>query len=253
MPIDAERIAEAARLLADARHVIAVTGAGISVESGIPDFRSPGGLWTKYPPEEYAVIDAYRANPDKVWKLWHELGRDLAFAQPNPAHLALAELEAMGKLAAVITQNIDNLHQAAGSKRVIEYHGNARHLVCLSCGREEPLLPSLPLECAPRCSCRLGALMKPAIVFFGEMIPPKAAMDAEYWAQTCDAVIIVGTSASVYPCAGLPFTAKSHGAAIIECNLEPTDYTDRIADVFLEGRAGQSLPALAAALRGQLG
>ncbi|MBI1321431.1 MAG: NAD-dependent protein deacylase [Candidatus Hydrogenedens sp.] len=246
--MDAAAIAEAAERLAGAKHIVAVTGAGISVESGIPDFRSPGGLWTKYPPGEYATIEAYLENPDKVWKLWHELGRDLAFAQPNPGHIALANLEAAGRLGAVITQNIDNLHQAAGSRKVIEYHGNARHLVCLSCGREEPLETGLPVECAPRCSCSPGALMKPAIVFFGEMIPSQAAMDAENWAQVCDAMIIVGTSATVYPCAGLPMTAKAHGAVIVECNVGPTEYTSRITDVFVQGKAGETLPALAAAL-----
>lgn len=235
---------DAAKILRDAKRAVALTGAGVSVESGIPDFRSPGGLWTRYPPDEYATIDAYRSNPDKVWALWHELGRDLREATPNPGHVALAQLEAAGRLAAVITQNIDNLHQRAGSQRVIEYHGNATELVCLNCGRSEPLNAHAAGDRAPRCSCAPGALMKPAIVFFGEMIPPRAAQEAGELARTCDVMLIVGTSASVYPCAGLPFAAKENRATIIECNLEATDYTDRITDVFLQGRAGELLPAL---------
>ena len=238
-------IQEARRLLASCQKVVALTGAGISVESGIPDFRSPNGLWARYPPDEYATIDAYLAKPDKVWKLWHELARDLRAAQPNPAHDALARLEADGLLKAVITQNIDGLHQRAGNRAVIEYHGNASQLVCLECGRYRPIEPELGSAVAPRCDCVPGALMKPDVVFFGELIPARAMAEAQRWAARCDAMIVVGTSANVYPCAGLPFTAKEHGAAIIEVNLEPTEYTRRITDCFIQGKAGESLPLIA--------
>lgn len=237
-------IQEARLLLAASRKVVALTGAGISVESGIPDFRSPDGLWARYPPDEYATIDAYRADPDKVWKLWHELARDLRKAQPNPAHRALARLEADGLLKAVITQNIDGLHQRAGNREVIEYHGNASQLVCLECDGCRPIEPELASAVAPRCECAPGALMKPNVVFFGELIPPRAMAEAERWAARCDAMIVVGTSANVYPCAGLPFTAKEHGAAIIEVNLEPTEYTRRITDCFVQGKAGETLPQI---------
>lgn len=237
-------ILEARRLLAASRKVVALTGAGISVESGIPDFRSPNGLWARYPPDEYATIEAYRSNPDKVWKLWHELAEDLRQAQPNPAHHALAELEAKGALKALITQNIDGLHQCAGSREVIEYHGNASRLVCLECGRKRPIEPDLASSFAPRCDCAPGALMKPDVVFFGELIPARAMAEAERWASRCDVMIVVGTSANVYPCAGLPFTAKEHHAVIIEVNLETTDYSRRITDCFIQGKAGETMPLL---------
>ena len=126
-----DAIQQAAQAIARGRHVIAVTGAGISVESGIPDFRSPGGIWDTYPPEDYATIDAFMAAPDRVWQLWYDLGAMLGDVQPNPGHHALTELQSMGRLESIITQNIDNLHQESGSVRVIEYHGNGRHMRCV--------------------------------------------------------------------------------------------------------------------------
>ena len=237
----------AAERLRGAKKVIALTGAGASVESGIPDFRSPGGLWTTYPPEEYATIDAFIANPDKVWKLWYELGQSLHEKKPNAGHKSLAALEKLCPLEAVITQNIDNLHQLAGSSEVIEYHGNARRIQCMDCKKVTPLSPTLTGPKAPRCEC--GGLQKPDIVFFGELIPPDAMTRADALAQTCDVVIVVGTSAQVFPAAGIPFMAKEHGATIIECNLEPTDFTKSITDIFLEGPSGTTLPALEQALR----
>lgn len=233
---------DAARAIAGAQKVVAVTGAGASVESGIPDFRSAGGLWERYPIEEFATIHAFLRDPDRVWKLWHELGQQLLSVEPNAGHLALAELERLGRLDAVITQNIDNLHQRAGNTRVVEYHGNARRLICMSCGRLEPLEFDTIAPAAPRCAC--GGVQKPDVVFFGEMIPHEAMNEAEALAQTADAVLIVGTSAQVYPAAGLPYTAKEHGATVIECNVERTDFTDTITDFFLEGPAGHMLPRL---------
>lgn len=240
--------AEAAERLASAEFAIAVTGAGASVESGIPDFRSPGGLWERYPPEEFANIDGYLANPNKVWKLWYELARMFGDCTPNPGHHALAELERVGRLRGVVTQNIDGLHQAAGSVNVVEYHGNATALQCLSCGREGPLRLDELGDTAPVCTC--GGLMKPAIVFFGEMIPEAAQATAAAWVMRCDALVVVGTSATVYPAAGLPRVAKSHGAHIIECNLAPTEFTGTVTDVFLRGPAGETLPELSRLVRG---
>lgn len=235
-------IETAAEKIREAQSVIAVTGAGISVESGIPDFRSPGGIWSKYPPEEFATIDAFNNDPMRLWELWIELGAMLKDAQPNPAHFALAELEKQGCLQAVITQNIDNLHQAAGSKKVIEYHGNAQRLFCLRCHTRTPLKLEDLQGHAPYCAC--GAVMKPDVVLFGELIPQHALIESEALAQNADVVIIVGTSATVYPAAGIPFAAKQHGAYIIECNLEPTEFTTRITDTFLKGKAGTTLPEL---------
>jgi NAD-dependent deacetylase len=243
MSVPANDYARAADAIRNGSDVIASTGAGISVESGIPDFRSADGLWNKYPPEEYATIEAFHANPAKVWSLWQSVHEQVAGCKPNPAHAALATLEEWGLLKAVITQNVDNLHQEAGSRRVIEYHGNARQVICLDCRHARPLRPELYARGVPTCVC--GGLFKPDVVFFGEMIPMQAMLQSQALAQTADVVIIVGTSAQVFPAAELPYVAKENGAFIIECNVEPTDFTSTITDVFLEGRAGTTLPELA--------
>ena len=233
---------KAADIIRRGKCVIASTGAGMSVESGIPDFRSAGGIWEKYPPEEYATIDAFMANPEKVWRLWKELGAQFAGCRPHGGHRALAELEQAGRLTAVITQNVDNLHQEAGSRRVIEYHGNSRRLVCLDCRGEGPFDPAEEPPAVPRCGC--GGLLKPDVVMFGEMIPQRAMLQAEAYARSADVVLIVGTSAQVYPAAELPLTAKRNGAVLIEVNTIETDFTP-LVDVFLEGPAGKTLPELA--------
>lgn len=232
----------AAHALRNARCAVAVTGAGISVESGIPDFRGPRGIWDKYPIEEYAVIGAFLANPEKVWGFWCELGETLSDCKPNPAHYALADLESMGLCRGVITQNIDNLHQEAGSTQVVEYHGNTRRMVCLSCGDHRPLDLTERPATAPRCAC--GGLLKPDVVMFGEAIPEIAIIESARLVEACDVMIVVGTSATVYPAAQVPHAAKAHGAYIIEANIEPTDFTRTITDAFLQGRAGETLPKL---------
>ena len=236
----------AAAAIRDAGTVVASTGAGISTESGIPDFRSEGGIWDTYPPEEYASIQAFTADPAKVWGMWRELGQQLDGCKPNPGHKALVRLEEAGHLAAVITQNVDNLHQEAGSHCVIEYHGNSRHVRCMTCGHTQPINPEIYASGTPFCVC--GGVFKPDVVMFGEMIPPKAMLQAEAFARSADTVIIVGTSAQVYPAAELPYTAKKRGAFIIEANLEETDFTRDITDVFLQGKAGETLPKLAEAV-----
>lgn len=241
-------LAEAARFLSEGRgHAVAVTGAGISAESGIPTFRDANGLWAKYPPDEYATIDAYFANPGKVWKFWTELAHSFRDVQPNQGHQALAELESLGFLDAIITQNIDNLHQAAGSRHVIEYHGNARWLICPECHHRDALDLQHPGSMPPYCKC--GNLMKPDIVMFGELIPPVAMQEAARLAETCRVMLIVGTSAQVYPAAGLPSIAKQHGAYLIEVNTQPTEFSRGISDVFLQGPAGKILPQLVAGVQ----
>lgn len=232
----------AAGIVREGHCVIASTGAGMSTESGIPDFRGANGIWAKYPPEEYATIDAFVDDPAKVWKLWRDLGEQFAGCKPNPGHIALAELERAGKLTAIITQNVDNLHQDAGSSRVVEYHGNTRRLVCMQCGHAEPYEPGRRTELVPRCIC--SGLLKPDVVMFGELIPQKAMLQADAYARSADVVIIVGTSAQVYPAAELPFTAKRNNAKIVEINLEETDFTHGVTDVFLQGKAGEILPRL---------
>ncbi len=233
---------QAAEALRKADNAIAVTGAGISVESGIPDFRSADGIWARYNPAEYATHDAFMADPDKVWEMWYDLAGDLENAEPNPAHLALAELEVKGYLKAVITQNIDGLHHDAGSKTVVEYHGNTRTLVCLTCHQRKAMSMSHRASGAPRCDC--GGYLKPDVVLFGELIPKHALLMSESLTQSCGVLIVVGTSATVYPAASLPFAAKDRGAFIIECNLEATDFTHGVTDVFLQGPAAETLPQL---------
>lgn len=233
---------QAAEAIHNTKNAIAVTGAGVSVESGIPDFRSPDGLWAKYPPFEYATAEALLEDPDKVWVMFYELGDMLLEAKPNPAHFALARLEEMGHLQGVITQNIDNLHQAAGNTVVVEYHGNAQSLICPACHRRRPMSMEQRALGAPRCEC--GGYMKPDVVLFGDPIPPQAMLSADRLARLSEVVLVVGTSAQVYPAAGLPLAAKEHGATIIEVNTYPTEFTGRITDIFLQGPAGEVLPAV---------
>lgn len=237
----------AAQAIAQGKHVIAVTGAGISVESGIPDFRSPGGIWDTYPPEQYATADAFMSDPDRVWNMWYDLGAMLGDVEPNAGHHALTQLQELGRLHAIVTQNIDNLHQEAGCTAVTEYHGNARQMRCIACHEPAPLNIEKRSAKAPRCAC--GDIMKPDVVLFGDMIPENAVKDADHAAENADVVLIVGTSATVYPAAELPVTAKQNGAYIIESNLEETDFTTHITDAFIGGEAGTTLPALADAVR----
>ncbi len=238
--------AELAALLNNSRRAAALTGAGISVESGIPAFRGAQGLWNRFDPMEYAHIRAFLADPAKVWVMLKELDATIAAARPNPAHTALAELEKLGKLAGVITQNVDNLHQAAGSANVIEYHGNAHRFICHECRGHWPR-EALDFHHTPL-YCHCGGLVRPDVVFFGELIPAAAQQAAYQLAAACDLMLVIGTSAAVYPAAGLPFTAKEAGAVIVEINLEPTDLTHTLTDYFLAGSAGAVLSQTLAAL-----
>lgn len=223
---------------------VALTGAGISVDSGIPDFRSPGGLWEKYPAEEYAGIDTFIEDPAKSWVLFREMGRTVAGARPNSAHAALADLEARAGLAGVITQNVDGLHQAAGSKSVVEMHGEMRSLRCIRCNRSEPANPEiLESESTPQCrSC--GTALKPDVVLFGE--PIKGALEIQELVDGCDLLLVVGTSASVYPAAAIPLMVRGNGGAVYEFNTDQTRLTADSAnedDFFFKGRAAETLPA----------
>ncbi|MBF0497962.1 MAG: NAD-dependent deacylase [Deltaproteobacteria bacterium] len=223
-----------------AENAIAMTGAGISVESGIPAFRGSQGLWAEYDPMEYAHIQSFYNNPAKVWRMLKDLDALLVQAKPNPAHTALAELESMGLLKCIITQNVDSLHQEAGSKKVVEFHGNGKTLVCLDCGRKyssrDIPLDSLP----PRCNC-MGVL-KPDVVFFGEAIPYEAGSQAQSVACSCDLIMVIGTSAVVAPASMIPVTAKNNGAYVVEINLEPTVLSQTISDLVINESAGRVLP-----------
>ena len=235
-----------AGLLKQSRKAAAITGAGISVESGIPDFRSKGGLWERFDPLEYATIRAFKKNPAQVWVMLREMDRILVKARPNPAHYALAELEKRGILIGVITQNVDNLHQAAGSHNVVEYHGNAHRFVCLNCqgvwAREALDFDQTPLY------CYCGGLIKPDVVFFGEPIPEEAMFKANSLALSGDLLLLIGSSMEVAPANMLPQVAKENGAIIVENNTEHTRMTDFLTDYFLVGPAGKVWPQVMKAI-----
>lgn len=225
-------------------YVVAFTGAGISVDSGIPAFRGGQGLWDRYDPMEYAHISAFMRNPQKVWNMLREMSRFIFDAKPNRAHLALSEMEKRGYLKAVITQNVDGLHQEAGNTNVIEYHGNHRWLVCLSCFDRVPLTRDM-LEIFPHPDCRVcGRPLKPDVVFFGEPIPVQEMARAEREAERCKVMLIVGTSGVVYPAAEIPYRSKSKGALIVEINLSETAFTSSITDFFFKGNASEILPQI---------
>ncbi len=220
---------------------IALTGAGISVESGIPDFRSSGGLWERFNPIEYGTIGAFQTNPEKVWQMLQEVSYLLARARPNPAHTGLGRLQQLGLLQAIITQNVDNLHREGGATSVIEYHGNAKTLSCLWCERRYSA-DELGAHIPPRCSC--GKILKPDVVFFGEPIPIRALQESSELASSCRALLIVGTSGEVAPANTIPETAKRAGATIIEVNAEPTVFTEHVTDIFLQGKASKMVTEL---------
>jgi len=241
-----ELIEMAARVILGSKLTLALTGAGISVESGIPDFRSKGGLWDRFDPEEYATIYAFKRGPEKVWEMLKEMEETVDKARPNEAHKSLAELEKMGFLRAVITQNIDNLHQEAGSRDVIEYHGNSRSLICLWCNRKYDYKEKKG-EYPPYCEC--GKILKPEVIFFGEPIPSSAMARSSQLACSCQALLIIGTSAVVFPFNVLPRQAKQAGSTIIEINLEKTVITDHITDIFIQGKASERVFQVVSAVK----
>lgn len=240
-----ENIDRAAEIIKKSRHTTVFTGSGISVESGIPPFRGKGGIWNKYDPS-LADIHYFRSHPDKSWHMLKEVFFDhFGKAQPNEAHRAVAELEKRGFVKAVITQNIDNLHQEAGSKIVYEFHGTSRTMSCLICGlsyeSKQVSLETIP----PRCS-KCGGILKPDFIFFGEGIPQKAALPSFYEAQTADVFLVIGTTGEVMPACQVPITARENGAQIIEINIAPSNFTYGITNVFLQGKAAETMSALAA-------
>jgi NAD-dependent deacetylase len=231
---------DAAVLIKNSKFTSALTGAGISVESGIAPFRGKGGLWEKYDPEEYASIDSFLADPEKVWVMLEELIDLVITAKPNLSHVALAELEEMGLLKSIITQNVDGLHQTAGSKKVIEFHGNNESLRCQDCGKKYPI-DEYKRQMPPKCSC--GGLLRPDVVLFHEPIPPMVLIDAQEIARQSDVMLVIGTSAVVAPASNMPVITKFSGGSIIEVNIEPTPFTN-IADISLFGQSGEILPKL---------
>jgi NAD-dependent deacetylase len=226
---------EIAELMVDLKPCVALTGAGISAESGIPTFRSKGGLWEKYDPMVYASIEVFRENPAKYWSIRGEFIRNYDSYQPNKAHLALAALEEMGIVCHVITQNIDGLHKKAGSQNVTEIHGSLRESYCLQCGKEY-LAPHVPAGLPPYCEC--GGVLKPNTVLFGEPLPKGALETAYHESATCKLMLVIGTSAVVQPAASLPAVAQQKGAKIVEVNIERAFGG---ADYFIEEKAAGSL------------
>ena len=231
----------AAEALSRAERGLALTGAGISVESGIPDFRSDGGLWQTFPPERFATLPAFRTDPQRVWRMLHAMHALVSTAAPNPGHLALAEMEHWGLIRGVVTQNVDGLHQRAGSRNVIEVHGSSRGLHCIHCGWRDKHAVPLPDE-TPTCP-RCGVPTKPPVILFEESMPAGPTRSATHLAATSDVMLVIGTSLQVWPVAGLPAIAAANGATIIEINASPGAM--RKLDVIKLARpAGQVLPAL---------
>jgi NAD-dependent deacetylase len=244
--------ARLAELLAGASRTVVLTGAGISVPSGIPDFRTPGtGLWENVDPMEVAHIDAWRSDPDRFWRFYGQRFASLVDKRPNAAHAALATLEGRGLIRAVITQNIDRLHRAAGTRRLIEVHGSIEMSVCLECGGRQPLervaaqLRRAPDE-APECPACIAPL-KPDVVLFGELLPERALAEAQALAAEADLMLCVGSSLEVYPVAALPGVTLRAGGQLALVTAGPTPY-DADAVVKLDGDVVDELEAVLAAL-----
>ncbi len=242
---NSDHLAEAVERFISSSCPVALTGAGISVNSGIADFRSPGGVWTIFSPEEYATIEVFLRRPDKAWKLYREMGKGLLGKKPNPAHQVLADFEEKGLLKGLVTQNVDNLHQAAGSKNVLEIHGDHQHLQCLSCETVIPVTSAhYAMQEVPLCA-RCNSPLKPNVVLFGEAV---RSMDRiEELIDGCDLLLVIGTSAQVYPAAGLPLLVKERGGLIYEFNrqqeLSGPGYGkgSPLTDYFFAGDLGSTL------------
>lgn len=244
-----EALARAAEAIKGARFLTAFSGAGISVESGIPPFRGAGGVWGKYDPE-LLDLDYFVRHPEKSWPAIKEMFTNFLATEgrtpirPNRAHEVLAEWERAGRLKGTITQNIDGLHAAAGCRKLVEYHGHCRTMTCLGCGAVAPLTAEAVAAEVPRCG-RCGGVWKPDFVFFGEGIPAAAAEQAEEWAERTDCMVLAGTSGLVWPAAGLPVTAKRRGATIVEVNPRASEYTEKgVTDVFVPLKAVEAFEEL---------
>ncbi len=241
------QITQAAELIKHAKHAIALTGAGISTRSGIPDFRGTGsGLWTKVDPMEVASIWSFLERPENFYNWIRPLSKTMVNAQPNAAHYALAELEAMGRLQALITQNIDNLHQRAGSRRVLEVHGHMRQATCIRCFNLVEAQPYIErfidegvIPTCPRC----GGVLKPNVTLFGETPPVRVLYEAQQESEKCDVMLVAGSSLEVMPVGDLPFLARRHGAAVIIVNNATTPM-DRQATVVLHDDVTIALPRI---------
>jgi NAD-dependent deacetylase len=234
-----ERLAELMRVH---QPCVVLTGAGISTESGIPDFRSPAGIWRTYDPMEYATIEAFLADPERVWDFYGKRLASLAEVEPNDGHRALADLERRGWVDAIVTQNVDGLHARAGSRVVVEVHGSIRTSSCLDCGTTVPftdVLARLPIPACPTC----GRVLKPDVVMFGELLPQAAMNRAVRLAAEARLLLVVGSSLEVYPVAALPLETLAAGGRVAIINRGETQFDER-ADVCIDAGAGETLAAL---------
>lgn len=246
-PSTAASIDRLAELIRENRPCVVLTGAGISTESGIPDFRSPTGIWTRYDPMEYATIDAFLADPAKVWDFYGRRLQVLGGAEPNDGHRALAELEDRGRIQAVITQNIDRLHERAGSRALVEVHGSIRTSSCLDCGTVVPVERVVELLPVPQCPA-CGRVLKPDVVMFGELLPAAQIARAEQLARGAGVLLVVGSSLEVHPVAGLPLETLARGGRLAIVNRGTTPL-DRRASVVIDAGAGETLRLLAERLQ----
>jgi NAD-dependent deacetylase len=238
---------KAADLIRHSRHVTVFTGAGVSVESGVPPFRGENGLWNEYDPITLDLKNFYK-NPEESWVTIKKIFYDyFGKAEPNAAHRVIARLEADGYVQAVITQNIDNLHQEAGSKNVFEFHGNSRELVCTECGAKYPVTEEILQKLPPNCE-KCGEILKPDFVFFGEAIPDQAEKLSFEEAEKADLFIVIGTTGEVQPASLIPVVARSKGAKIIEINIKKSNFTDDITDLFIQEKASLAMKKIEAEL-----
>ena len=229
---------------------VVLTGAGVSTESGIPDFRSPTGIWANVDPMDYASLAAFRRDPEKVWRFYAPRIAMLTGAEPNAAHLALAELERAGLVRAVVTQNIDLLHERAGSREVVEVHGSIRTAACPACGLRQPLAAVVDLvqaHGAPPCPA-CATILKPDVVFFGELLPEREIDRAFELARAAALLLVVGSSLEVHPVAGLPVETLAAGGRLAILNRGPTPYDDD-AELKVDAPAGETLAEVARLLR----
>lgn len=244
-----DRYADAAQIICNARRCVAFTGAGISVESGIPPFRGENGLWNRYDPSTFDISYFHR-HTKASWQVIREIFYDLfGRVRPNKAHTALAEMEAQGVVKSVITQNVDNLHYDAGSKVVHEFHGSLKRLVCLSCNSRYPIF-EIDLDRMPPACPHCDGILKPDVIFFGEPIPEPAGTLSFEETRRADCFILIGTTGTVAPANLIPSAAKANGAAIIEINPMPSEYTSRVTDIFLKARATEAMTRLMEKLAG---
>ena len=245
--MDAHLLKQAADTIRNAHRVIAFTGAGISVESGVPPFRGENGIWANHDPS-CLDLKVFAESPEAAWDEIREIFYDhFSDAKPNAAHLALAEMEKAGYLQGVITQNIDHLHQKAGSKHVVEFHGSSQRLICQQCGEMRQADEVDWEELPPRCA-GCNEILKPDFVFFGESIPALAYKQATSETIMADVWLVIGTTGEVRPASMLPVEAKKNGKTIIEVNVSPSNYSDDVTDIYLEGKATSVMMALAKCL-----